>query len=138
MNSDKVPEVSEEVLTSRIGFPGKPEKVRYYELLEYLASHYPEETQKYIQAILDNVTSKDVLEMLSEMEELPPEYIEFGTLMFSERRKTLEKVLDNIKSKKEKPSNITPPIFCVRESLVLSSGCFISNSINSRIRLSNS
>ena len=110
VNSDKVPEISEEVLTSRIGIPGKPEKVRYYELLEYLASHYPEETQKYIQAILDNVTSKDVLEMLSEMEELPPEYIEFGTLMFSERRKTLEKVLDNIKSKKEKPSNITPPI----------------------------
>lgn len=97
VNSEKVPEVSTEVLTSRIGFPGKPEKVKYYELLEYLGEHYPEVTKQTIQTILNNVSSKDVAQMLSEMEDLPPEYIEFGTLMFSERRKTLERVLSNIK-----------------------------------------
>ena len=51
--------------------------------------------------LLERVSSKDVLEILSACEGLPIEYIEFGTLMYSERRKTVEKLVQKIEERRE-------------------------------------
>lgn len=105
VDNDKVAEVSKSVLFSRMGIPGRPESISYDVLLNYLAEHYPEQTQKYIKTILDNVTSKDIAEMLSQFDKLPPEYIEFGTLTYADRRKTLEQIYERLNSRQSLPDS---------------------------------
>lgn len=98
---EKAAEASDIALTSRMGIPGMPEKVKYSVLLEYLSEHYPEEMLPVMKQVLERVSSKDVLEILSACEGLPIEYIEFGTLMYSERRKTVEKLVQKIEERRE-------------------------------------
>ena len=80
-----IEKTSREILTSRIGTPENPNMIDYEELLKYLAEKYPEQSLKYMKSIVDNVSVEDVNDILSSLEGLPKEYIEFGTKMYQER-----------------------------------------------------
>ena len=104
VDKNNVQDVSKSLLTSRIGIPGHPEKVTYDIMLQYLSEHYPEETLEFMTGIVQNVSEEDISSILSNLEGLPSEYIEFGTSTYSDRKKTMEKLIDKIKSKKREES----------------------------------
>ncbi len=91
-----VKETSDTFLRSRMGYPGRDENVPYEDMLRYLSERYPEESLEFMRTIVDNVKEDDIRSILSDLEGLLPEYIEFGVQAYSYRRETMQQLINKI------------------------------------------
>lgn len=90
----------EENLTSCIGIPGKIQKIKPTELLEYLLEKYPDEILSSIQDIRAYKLS-DLEELMDTCEGLSDEHKQFAKKIYLDREKDLNEVIDKYKKKKE-------------------------------------
>ena len=79
-----------------MGYPGRDENVPYEDMLRYLSERYPEESLEFMRTIVDNVKEDDIRSILSDLEGLLPEYIEFGVQAYSYRRETMQQLINKI------------------------------------------
>lgn len=86
LKEQKVEEISEEVLFSRMKIPEESNKnSSYKEVLKYLMSNYKAETEETLEKLLKYNTPDRVNSYLKFCEGLPSCYIDFGTIMYKSR-----------------------------------------------------
>ena len=86
LNTNKVEQISEEVLFSRMRVPGEQNKnSNYKDVLKYLMEHYREETEEALIMFLSQNTPEKVSQYLNKFEGLPKCYVDFGTIMYKSR-----------------------------------------------------
>ena len=85
LNNDSVEQESERILFSRMKVPGEKEKSSSYkDVLKYLLDTYPE-AQEILDRHLKGNTPRNVKMYLESCENLPREYIDFGSKMYESR-----------------------------------------------------
>lgn len=86
LRKDKVKEVSEERLFSRLYVPGETKKhSSYKDVLIYLMENYKEETQLILKQYLEFCKPGIIQDYIKKCEGLPSCYIEFQRIMYQER-----------------------------------------------------
>ncbi len=95
----------ESTLTSCIGIPGKIQKIKPTELLEYLLEKYPNEILSSIQEIRQYKLS-DLEELMDACDGLSEEHKQFAKKIYLDRERDLNEVIDQYKNKKEKDRDL--------------------------------
>lgn len=91
----------EENLTSCIGIPGKMQKIKATELLEYLLEKYPNEILDSIQDIRRYKLS-DLEELMDSCDGLSTEHKQFAKKIYLDREREINEVIDKYKKKQER------------------------------------
>lgn len=98
LRKNKVVEVSDKKLFSRIKVPGERESFsNYREVLKYMIKHYPEETSEAIKDNLEGNTSEKIENYLESCEGLPKCYVEFAIQMYLSRYEFAKELLTKSK-----------------------------------------
>ncbi len=99
-DEQKYNKFKEKELTSYIGTPEKPKKVKPTELLEYLLIHYPEEITNSLKDI-GRYKVSDLQELMDNCEGLSDEHKKFATKIFLEREKEINQTVEKYNSVKK-------------------------------------
>lgn len=92
-NEQEFNKFKERELTSCIGIPEKPQKIKPTELLEYLLIHYPEEITNSLEDI-GRYKVTDLQELMDTCEGLSDEHKKLATKVFLEREKEINQTVE--------------------------------------------